>query len=286
LKDRLLDQILLCCLYGVAKACGTVNLSLVEIVQAYRLQPQACRDTYRHVLISRINTTDGDNVPIIEEERADLARFYNYIFLGRVESYLTRFLGASMTDTKVHQHATSAPLTPIPIPPISSSNSGNSAVASGVGPSHSGLHGLHHSGGHFGGVAQSSSFLPARHLASTRNVFIGPTSQQQTGHPHGGHLGHQSGPPGTPQTGLNVAGQTLSPKRVTFTLGKGNTGKDLLELNSVIGAAERRASVTSSLKRASGVTIATAGGTTFTTVSNSAPGSESAKTVTRIDFNS
>ncbi|VUZ55596.1 unnamed protein product, partial [Hymenolepis diminuta] len=286
LKDRLLDQVLLCCLYGVAKACGTTNLTLLEIVQAYRLQPQACRDTYRHVLISRVNTTDDNNMQIIEEERGDLARFYNYIFLARVESYLTRFLATSMTDTKVHQHASSAPLTPIPVPPISSLNSGNSATASVVGPSRPGFHGLYHSGGHFGGAAQSDSFLPARHLASTRNVFIGPTSQQQTGHSHGGHLGHQSGPPGTPQTGLNVAGQTLSPKRVTFVLGKGNTSKDLLELNSVIGAAERRASVTSGLKRASGVTIATAGGTTFTTVSSAASGSESGKTVTRVDFNS
>ncbi|KAM3185666.1 hypothetical protein ACTXT7_005888 [Hymenolepis weldensis] len=126
-------------------------------------------------------------------------------------------------------------------------------------------------------------FLTSEHLASTRNVFIGTTSQQQTGHSHGGHLGHQSGLPGTPQTGLNVAGQTLSPKRVTFILGKGNTSKDLLELNSVIGAAERRASVTSGLKRASGVTIATAGGTTFTTVSSAASGSESGKTVTRTE---
>lgn len=136
-------------------------------------------------------------------------------------------------------------------------------------------------------------------MASTRNVFIGPTGQQQTGqHPHGGPIGlsHQGGPPGTPQSGLNVAGQTLSPKRVTFTLGKGSTNKDLLELNSVIGAAERRASVASGLKRTSGVTIATAGGTTFTTVANASPAvsaSESGKTVTlvgsggpRIDFNS
>lgn len=138
-----------------------------------------------------------------------------------------------------------------------------------------------------------------RRLASTRNVFIGSINQaQQKYHPQ--HHFHGQGQVSMTPTAMpsqptgSLSGQSLSPKRISFTVGKG-TSKDLLELNTVIGAAERRSSVASGLKRASGVTIATAGGTTFTTVGGAGGGGEGGKTVTlvgnagfeskRIDFN-
>lgn len=165
LKDRLLDQILLCCLYGVAKALGPAcptgrPFTLVELIQAYRMQPQARRDTYRNVLISSQKTTNLSNAPIVEEERGDLSRFYNLIFLTRVESYLTRFLGAAITDPASKVQHPSLSLTPLPISHSASSSSATNT--SSVGQTHSGLHALQQPGGHFGGTALKDTFLPAR----------------------------------------------------------------------------------------------------------------------------
>ncbi|VDK35865.1 unnamed protein product [Taenia asiatica] len=323
LKDRLLDQILLCCLYGVAKATASGGgvtgnarpLSLVEIVQAYRMQPQASRDAYRRVLISRSTAANTEAI----EERGDLTRFYNLVFLARVEAFLQRFIPPSVTSATAAGTASAAsdpagktqpPLTPLPAAhPTAATATATTTAAAAAVHSHSTLQALH--GGY--PALPSEGFLPTRRLASTRNVFIGPAQPhlQQAHHFHApGQVGITHHPPPAAatvpsQAGLGVGGQTLSPKRVSFTVGKGSS-KDLLELNAVIGAAERRASVASGLKRASGVTIATAGGTTFTTVVNAAAasgagtgssgaGAEGGKTVTlvgnagyeskRIDFN-
>ncbi|EUB56007.1 Retinoblastoma-like protein 2 [Echinococcus granulosus] len=321
LRDRLLDQIILCCLYGVAKATASGGgvpgnarpLSLVEIIKAYRMQPQASRDTYRRVLISRSAATDTEAI----EERGDLTRFYNLIFLARVEAFLQRFVlpsatsGAAGTTGAGSDPAskTQPPLTPLPAPhSTSTTTTATTTSAAATVHSHSALQTLH--GGY--SALPNDGFLPARRLASTRNVFIGSAQQlpQQAHHFHApGQVGLTHHSPAaaavSSQTGIGVGGQTLSPKRISIIVGKGSS-KDLIELNTMIGAAERRASVASGLKRASGVTIATAGGTTFTTVVNAAApggagvgagsgGAEGGKTVTlvgnagyeakRIDFN-
>ncbi|VDM01110.1 unnamed protein product [Schistocephalus solidus] len=167
------------------------------------------------------------------EERGDLSRFYNVIFLPRNCRLLQQFAvlpaGTGAGGGGVSQAGggggvmTQAlpPLSPMPLP------SGSPMLSSSSG--------VHHSQ-----HCAAEGFFPARRLANNRNVFISPVKHQVT----------------------------LSPKRVTFTIGKG-TSKDLIELNTVIGAAERRASMANlamGLKRPSigpGVTIAT-GGSPFT----------------------
>lgn len=241
LKDRCLDQILLCCIYGISKVVLHRPFTFVEIVQAYRIQPQSTRDTYRRVLLgwvpisvppSQDDETGAKETRLIEE-RGDLSRFYNVIFLPRNCRLLQQFAvlpaGTGAGGGGVSQAGggggvmTQAlpPLSPMPLP------SGSPMLSSSSG--------VHHSQ-----HCAAEGFFPARRLANNRNVFISPVKHQVT----------------------------LSPKRVTFTIGKG-TSKDLIELNTVIGAAERRASMANlamGLKRPSigpGVTIAT-GGSPFT----------------------
>lgn len=54
MKDRHLDQILVCAVYVICKLCRTEKNTFAEIVEFYRKQPQAASHIYRSVLISKI----------------------------------------------------------------------------------------------------------------------------------------------------------------------------------------------------------------------------------------
>ena len=50
MKDRNLDQLLMCAVYMICKLTN-LNKSFAEIIKSYRTQPQATSDIYRKVLI-------------------------------------------------------------------------------------------------------------------------------------------------------------------------------------------------------------------------------------------
>lgn len=52
MKDRHLDQILVCAVYVICKLCKIQKNTFAEIMQCYRKQPQAASHIYRSVLIS------------------------------------------------------------------------------------------------------------------------------------------------------------------------------------------------------------------------------------------
>ncbi|XP_058788567.1 retinoblastoma-like protein 1 isoform X2 [Phymastichus coffea] len=110
MKDRHLDQILMCAVYVVCKLVKIQANSFTEIMKCYRLQPQAESHIYRSVFI-RIATNQVDlensnsnnsNPPPTpsgmaatsfvygSEERGDLIKFYNEIYVPEVQDFAKR----------------------------------------------------------------------------------------------------------------------------------------------------------------------------------------------------
>uniref|UniRef100_A0A6I8PWC7 Retinoblastoma-like protein 1 n=1 Tax=Xenopus tropicalis TaxID=8364 RepID=A0A6I8PWC7_XENTR len=133
MKDRHLDQLLLCAVYIMAKISKEERL-FHDIMKCYRNQPQANSHVYRSVLLKRIPQASGDETstsqdvemtarnssdshptpsgftgsPCGNAERGDLITFYNNVYVERVRSFALKF--ASTQD-----HLMDAPpLSPFP----------------------------------------------------------------------------------------------------------------------------------------------------------------------------
>ncbi|XP_047627093.1 retinoblastoma-like protein 1 isoform X4 [Phacochoerus africanus] len=133
MKDRHLDQLLLCAFYIMAKVTKEER-TFQEIMKSYRNQPQANSHVYRSVLLKSIpreamaysknlngdfemtdcdledatKTPDCSSGPV-KEERGDLIKFYNTIYVGRVKSFALKY------DLSNHDHVMEAPpLSPFP----------------------------------------------------------------------------------------------------------------------------------------------------------------------------
>ncbi|KAL6425135.1 hypothetical protein ACFW04_009426 [Cataglyphis niger] len=120
MKDRHLDQILMCAIYVICKLVKMEKNSFTEIMRCYRLQPQAESHIYRSVLIKKIsndgdptssnNERSEDNGTSVEnitpptptnmagtsqnfdgEERGDLIRFYNKVYVPQIKEYANKF---------------------------------------------------------------------------------------------------------------------------------------------------------------------------------------------------
>ncbi|NXS11747.1 RBL1 protein, partial [Neodrepanis coruscans] len=131
MKDRHLDQLLLCAFYIMAKVTKEER-TFQDIMKSYRNQPQANSHVYRSVLLRNIpadvsldkNTnpdtemTEGgtsggstaENCSETEtEERGDLIKFYNAVYVGRVKSFALKY------DITNQDHVVEAPpLSPFP----------------------------------------------------------------------------------------------------------------------------------------------------------------------------
>ncbi|KZC10797.1 Retinoblastoma-like protein 1 [Dufourea novaeangliae] len=114
MKDRHLDQILMCAIYVICKLAKMEKNSFTEIMRCYRLQPQAESHIYRSVLIAKTPSnhsqsnneesstkeeTDketnvapptpsnmaGTSQSFGEEIRGDLIKFYNTVYVPQVK---------------------------------------------------------------------------------------------------------------------------------------------------------------------------------------------------------
>nr|XP_045012618.1 retinoblastoma-like protein 1 isoform X5 [Jaculus jaculus] len=111
MRDRHLDQLLLCAFYIMAKVTKEER-TFQEIMKSYRNQPQANSHVYRSVLLKNIprdvaayngdfEMTDADledatktpncSSGPMRQERGDLIKFYNTIYVGRVKSFALKY---------------------------------------------------------------------------------------------------------------------------------------------------------------------------------------------------
>ncbi len=132
MKDRHLDQLLMCSLYIVNKVIG-LNKNFTDIMKEYRNQPQAASHVYRSVLLGPEAKEDEDIVKQEEgvsrnknppptptrlavtstvqddgEERGDLIKFYNMVFRKRLQEFVLKF------SAKSSQQGRAPPLSPLP----------------------------------------------------------------------------------------------------------------------------------------------------------------------------
>ncbi|NWU99331.1 RBL1 protein, partial [Upupa epops] len=137
MKDRHLDQLLLCAFYIMAKVTKEER-TFQDIMKSYRNQPQANSQVYRSVLLRsrsagvRADKTPSQDVEMAEdsavkrggssgqlaagnssesgaEERGDLIKFYNTVYVGRVKAFALKY------DITNQDHVMEAPpLSPFP----------------------------------------------------------------------------------------------------------------------------------------------------------------------------
>ncbi|EEF32393.1 retinoblastoma-related protein isoform X2 [Ricinus communis] len=91
--NRHIDQIILCCFYGVAKI-SKVNLTFREIIYNYRKQPQCKPQVFRSVFVdwssARHNGRTG-------QDHVDIITFYNEIFIPAAKPLLVEVGSAGIT---------------------------------------------------------------------------------------------------------------------------------------------------------------------------------------------
>lgn len=92
MKDRHLDQLLMCSIYIFARVCN-LPIQFKDIMTVYRLQPQAQSHIYRKVL-----GNDGN--------RCDIIDFYNRIYVLATQEFALRLRATSVEDVS---------LSPLPI---------------------------------------------------------------------------------------------------------------------------------------------------------------------------
>lgn len=102
MKDRHLDQLLMCAVYVICKVSNNstnqVERSFADIMKCYRQRPLADNHVYRSVLIKQ---SEGESSP----ERGDLIHFYNKVYVQCMQNFALRFTG---------KHRDECSLSPLP----------------------------------------------------------------------------------------------------------------------------------------------------------------------------
>lgn len=130
MRDRHLDQILMCAIY-VFNRVTKLNKTFTDIMKFYRNQPQSDSHVYRSVLISHHRNTSvnrnerssetsapvplgptrpgelaGTSVSHDNEERGDIIKFYNTVYVQQMQQFAMKFSNEASADK--------IPLSPLP----------------------------------------------------------------------------------------------------------------------------------------------------------------------------
>lgn len=99
--DRHVDQIILCCVYIVGKVANPRDgIKFMEILSAYRYQPQCKSRVYRSVRTASTSAKCS--------ERGDITKFYNAVFAPLVGTFSTELVRQAGFNAGV-------PLSPLPM---------------------------------------------------------------------------------------------------------------------------------------------------------------------------
>ncbi|CAH1163560.1 unnamed protein product [Phaedon cochleariae] len=94
IKDRHLDQLLMCAIYVICRI-SNIPLKFQDIMKFYREQPQSSSNVYRDVLLTKkINNETG----MVAEKRSDLITFYNSIYVEVMQKFAVRFRSSSSSQ--------------------------------------------------------------------------------------------------------------------------------------------------------------------------------------------
>ncbi|XP_031262887.1 retinoblastoma-related protein [Pistacia vera] len=96
--NRHIDQIILCCFYGVAKI-SQLPLTFKEIIYNYRKQPQCKPQVFRSVFIDCSSARQNGRT---EPDHVDIITFYNKIFVPAVKPLLVE-LGPAGTNMRTNR---------------------------------------------------------------------------------------------------------------------------------------------------------------------------------------
>ncbi|XP_010237681.1 retinoblastoma-related protein 2 isoform X2 [Brachypodium distachyon] len=94
--NRHIDQLILCCLYGVAKV-SQLTLTFKEIVTNYKREQQCKPEVFRSVFVGSTNRNGG-----LGSRHVDIIVFYNEVFVPAVKPFLVDLIpsGARAEDKK------------------------------------------------------------------------------------------------------------------------------------------------------------------------------------------
>lgn len=87
--NRHVDQIILCCLYGVAKV-SQLSLTFKEIVNNYKREPQCKPEVFRSIFVGSTNRNGG-----FGSRHVDIIVFYNQVFVPTVKPLLVALMPSS-----------------------------------------------------------------------------------------------------------------------------------------------------------------------------------------------
>ncbi|KXG21077.1 hypothetical protein SORBI_3009G010600 [Sorghum bicolor] len=108
--NRHIDQLILCCLYGVAKACK-VELSFKELLNYYRKEAQCKPEVFQNIYIGSRNSND-----VLVSRHVSIISFYNAVFVPAAKPFLVSLISSGTCPEDKKNASGPIPGSPKPSP--------------------------------------------------------------------------------------------------------------------------------------------------------------------------